>query len=96
MRFPIELFKNEKLSVQLERLSKELMCNLRATSEKRNMRFKHDHLEIECLIPKLSKNIIDKIDEIIALGFNFTDEETDFIINYDIKYRMGGVDEEGE
>ena len=37
----------------------------------------------------LSKSIIDRIDEIIAQYYSFTDEELDFIINYDIKYRMG-------
>ena len=39
--------------------------------------------------PKKSKSIIDKIDTIIASLFSFTEEELDFIINYDIKYRMG-------
>lgn len=38
---------------------------------------------------KQSKVIIDTIDCILAKIFRFTDEELDFIINYDIKYRMG-------
>lgn len=38
---------------------------------------------------KLSKSIIDKIDKVLAQHYNFTEEELDFIINYDIKYRMG-------
>ena len=36
-----------------------------------------------------SKHIIDDIDRILAHHYGFTDEELDFIINYDIKYRMG-------
>ena len=36
-----------------------------------------------------SKPIIDKIDRVLAKHYGFTDEELDFIINYDIKYRMG-------
>jgi len=36
-----------------------------------------------------SKRVIDKIDRILADHYGFTDEELDFIINYDIKYRMG-------
>ena len=36
-----------------------------------------------------SKPIIDQIDRVLALHYGFTDEELDFIINYDIKYRMG-------
>jgi hypothetical protein len=37
----------------------------------------------------LSKPIIDEIDELLAKHYGFTEEELDFIINYDIKYRMG-------
>ena len=36
-----------------------------------------------------SKPIIDEIDQVLAQHYGFTDEELDFIINYDIKYRMG-------
>ena len=39
--------------------------------------------------PKYSKPIIDEIDKVLAQHYGFTDEELDFIINYDIKYRMG-------
>jgi hypothetical protein len=35
----------------------------------------------------LSKPIIDKIDRVLAEHYGFTDEELDYIINYDIKYR---------
>jgi hypothetical protein len=37
-----------------------------------------------------SKPVIDEIDKILAKHYGLTDEELDFIINYDIKYRMGG------
>ncbi len=36
-----------------------------------------------------SKPVIDDIDHVLAEHYGFTDEELDFIINYDIKYRMG-------
>ncbi|MCX5916926.1 MAG: hypothetical protein NTX30_09650 [Deltaproteobacteria bacterium] len=43
----------------------------------------------------LSKPIIDEIDRVLAKHYGFTDEELDFIVNYDIKYRMGqGTGEE--
>lgn len=38
---------------------------------------------------KLSKEIIDAIDYELSRYYGFTNEEFDFIINYDIKYRMG-------
>lgn len=40
--------------------------------------------------PKLSKGLIDIIDEAIAPHYGFTQEEVDFIINFDVKFRMGG------
>jgi len=39
--------------------------------------------------PKQSKSVIDEIDTVLASHYGFTEEELDFIINYDIKYRMG-------
>ena len=43
-----------------------------------------------------SKPIIDEIDELLAKHYGFTEEELDFIINYDIKYRMGDKLNEGD
>jgi len=37
--------------------------------------------------PRLSKPIIDEIDRVVAQHYGFTDEELDFILNYDIKYQ---------
>jgi hypothetical protein len=44
-----------------------------------------------------SKHIIDEIDCVLAQHYGFTEEELDFIVNYDIKYRLGadaGVEED--
>ncbi len=46
-------------------------------------------VRIQSFSPSFSKHIIDKIDRVLAQHYGFTDEELDFIINYDIKYRMG-------
>ena len=46
-------------------------------------------LRIETFEYSACKPIIDEIDRVLAQHFGFTDEELDFIINYDIKYRMG-------
>lgn len=50
---------------------------------------KKGKLTIQSFRPRLSKPIIDEIDRVLAKHYGFTDEELDFIINYDIKYRMG-------
>jgi Eco57I restriction-modification methylase len=38
---------------------------------------------------KKSKPILDEIDRVLAQHYRFTDEEVEFILNYDLKYRMG-------
>jgi len=63
------------------------------------IRKRRDGVEYQEFYPSQSKHIIDEIDRVLARHYGFTDEELDFIINYDIKYRMGdelGGDDEGE
>jgi len=46
---------------------------------------------VDCLSFRVnqSKSILDEIDRVLARHYDFTAEELDFIINYDIKYRLG-------
>ncbi|WP_373546569.1 Eco57I restriction-modification methylase domain-containing protein, partial [Chamaesiphon sp.] len=46
-------------------------------------------IQMEQFKPREAKPIIDEIDRVLAQHYGFTAEELDFIINYDIKYRMG-------
>ena len=48
-----------------------------------------DIVNVARYFPQKSKSIIDEIDKVLAKHYGFTEEELDFIINYDIKYRMG-------
>jgi hypothetical protein len=46
-------------------------------------------VKLQQFYPSKSKSIIDEIDKVLAQHYGFSEEELDFIINYDIKYRMG-------
>ncbi|HBJ85653.1 MAG TPA: SAM-dependent methyltransferase [Verrucomicrobiales bacterium] len=46
-------------------------------------------IEYDEFYPRESKPILDEIDTVLAGHYGFTAEELDFILNYDIKYRMG-------
>ena len=96
-KFPMGLAKMEATSQnQLLVLAKELDHNIRQNAEVR-VRHYRDEGNINCYTIKMreSKPIIDEIDTILAKHYSFTDEELDFIINYDIKYRMGsGLNDE--
>ena len=54
------------------------------------MRFQHDKLRVQCIIPRFAKSIIDEVDRALAHHYGFSDDELDFIVNYAIRYRMGG------
>ena len=69
----------------LATITKELMNDIEANSELK----KQGNLTIQQTFPRQSKAIIDKLDTVLAEHYGFTEEELDFIINYDIKYRMG-------
>jgi len=83
---------------RFEVLGNELMADFKKNSDSRQMAFSHDTLTVQCIMPKASKAIIDEIDLALGSHYGFTDEEMDFIINYDIKYRMGqdSGEDEGE
>lgn len=89
--FPINLpaLSDSSARRQLVKLAAALMEDLKEHSENRTMRFKHDTLTVQCIYPKVSKPILDEIDTVLAGHYGFTPEELDFILNYDIKYRLG-------
>ena len=83
---PFDYEKDEDLVVKVYDLMGDLdekkgrkCCNYKSTGA----------VEYDEYYPKLSKPIIDEIDKLLAEHYGFTEEELDFIINYDIKYRMG-------
>ncbi|HBE23919.1 MAG TPA: SAM-dependent methyltransferase, partial [Verrucomicrobiales bacterium] len=86
----IPISKTAKEDKCLKLLSEQLLKSLWKNAEKR-VRNRNDgtsQVEINFKVG-LSKPIIDEIDTILASHYGFTEEELDFIINYDIKYRMG-------
>ena len=87
--FPIDLAAAASISTMRPDSPTGLMQDLKRNSVDRSMRFQHDTLTVQCIYPKLSKALIDKIDELLSRHFGFSGEELDFIINYDIKYRVG-------
>ena len=75
---------------RLSKTARALMHDIQANSEMLEINYHTiGNLRIQATYPRLSKAIIDQIDRVLAEHYCFTDEELDFIINYDIKYRMG-------
>ncbi len=82
---------------RLEKLGRELQKSLNQNATRTTIRTR-DGSEITYaeFYAFKSKAIIDDIDRVLAEHYKFTNEELDFIINYDIKYRMGADDGNSE
>ena len=81
---------------RLVELNEELMEDLTHNAVRKTIETKDgDTISYAEFNASASKPIIDRIDAALARHYGFTDEELDFIVNYDIKYRLGAdVDEE--
>jgi hypothetical protein len=89
--FPVDL---ARLAVGIDKkkvagLAGQLMKSIQKNSEHRSMTFRHDRLKVQTIYPKHSKSVIDQIDAALAEHYGFSDCEVDFLVNYDVKYRMG-------
>jgi hypothetical protein len=83
---PDSLLKDKSFVPLSKRLTKSLYENAETRIRTRADGSKQKELNFKVA---LSKGIIDEIDRILAKHYGFTDDELDFIINYDIKYRIG-------
>lgn len=72
-----------------QELQKDYQANSRIVTRSYSKKGRQFTMNKQYFYIKQSKPIIDEIDKVLAEHYDFTDEELDFIINYDIKYRMG-------
>ena len=70
-------------------LQKDLQENSQVSVRNYSAKGRSFKMEKQYFYIKKSKHIIDEIDTVLAKHYEFNDEELDFIINYDIKYRLG-------
>jgi len=82
---PTSLFGDDSLAA-FRKLFSRLMADFKKNSV---IRKRNDGVEFQEFYPAESKSILDEIDTGLAGHYGFTEEELDFILNYDIKYRLG-------
>ena len=88
--FPYTSSDDSSFVSAIVQLCNRLMKDFEAKKYRKNTFYKATgQVVYDEFYPKLSKPIIDEIDKVLAKHYGFTEEELDFIINYDIKYRMG-------
>ena len=88
MRFSFDILL-DKESKELDSLSSSLMKDLKQNSKIYKRISNDNKTEFDSFYPMYSKAIVNEIDKVFAKHYGFSEEELDFIINYDIKYRMG-------
>ena len=81
----------------LAQLGARLMDDLHANADWSRIETKKgDVIEYETFYGRQSKSIIDEIDRTLAKHYDLLEEELDFVLNYDAKFRMGRNSEEAE
>ncbi len=80
----------------LTQLQSRLNSDLQTRALTKQISTVKGRITYEEFYPKYSKPLIDEIDRVLARHYGFSEEELDFIINYDIKYRMGRDDAKGD
>ena len=98
LRTPFQLTLTDDAAGCFSQLVGTLMDALKANSVRKTIRTKKGEIIYQEFSPKPTKPILDEIDAALGAHLGFTAEELDFIINYDIKYRMGqeSGDDEGD
>ncbi|MHB8843307.1 MAG: Eco57I restriction-modification methylase domain-containing protein [Nitrospirota bacterium] len=88
---------NTRVVGELRRLSRKLMKDFDKNSRMLTGNYgDYGILHIQSFQPRLSKPIIDEIDSVLATHYELTEEELDYIANYDVKYRIGIETEDSE
>ena len=86
-KFPVDLSVLDDITLQ--QLGSEYLADLQVNSIMESSQRQTGSVTNQLFRVQESKPVIDKLDRVLAEHYGFTDEELDYIINYDIKYRMG-------
>ena len=88
-RFPFDAVKARPVNSQLGVLVERLMTDLFSESNEKFITTKKGKIKYQEFYPKRSKPIVDEIDAVLAQAWGLSSEAVDFLVNYDIKYRLG-------
>ena len=88
--FPVDINGlSDKTKKKLISVSDKLMKDLDRNSIMQQARYQTGDVEFQQFFPQKSKEIIDEIDVALAEYYGFNQNEIEFILNYDVKFRMG-------
>jgi hypothetical protein len=93
--YPVDLDRLGVACPKLPAMASDLMADYQIHSQlKVKQSTQTGRVEYQEFYPRISKCLIDDIDVELGRFYKLSNEELDYIINYDIKYRMGqGMDD---
>jgi len=87
--FPFSYPKDNVIIERLSELGNMLIIDMINNAERKYQEYATTGAREQLIfVPSKSKHIIDKIDIVLGEYYHLSDDENDFIINYDIKYRQ--------
>ena len=95
-RFPFHGVSLNSHRDEISRLARSLMVDFEKNSLSKSITTKAGKIQYQEFSPKNAKPIIDEIDEVVASAWGLAPESMDYLINYDIKYRLGLVGDAGD
>ncbi|QQR95234.1 MAG: hypothetical protein IPJ93_00070 [Bacteroidota bacterium] len=94
--FPFD-YDNCKYISELEKLGKKLSADMIENAEKKIQSYATTGERMQLIFrPTLSKPIIEDIDRVLAKHYGLDEEQIDYIVSYDNKYRLTKEAEEDE
>ena len=98
LNFPCDLERiRRECGEALIHSNKALMCDLRKNAQRRRIQYHGTGwIEYDEFYPKRSKPFVDEIDRVLYPSYRLSREELDYVLNFDVKFRLGQEDDQGE
>lgn len=94
-RFPMNRIADSALVRSLAKQCGSMIEDMKTNAVRLRARYAATgDVEYDQFYPRKSKIHMDKVDALLQRHYQFTDEELDYVINCDVKFRMGATDED--
>ena len=86
--FPLGIIDDCDQLTSFEQITRKLMTDFRTNAVRQEAQYSATgRVCYDQFYPRKSKHIMDEIDILLARHYGFTEDETYYIVNYDIKFR---------
>jgi hypothetical protein len=87
---------NSEIKTRIRKYSQQFLEKLWENAKMVHYTRRGDTNDYQEFYARRYKYILDEIDKLLSMVYGFNDEELDYLINYDIKYRLGAESDKEE